>query len=87
MVNSSPANEEGFCMWHGNRTHQVVESDALLSTTHVLKEAIICNEQQPAGVFLVIMSLPLLSVVVTCHGRERKRVTETQKLPHLNSHG
>lgn len=48
------------------RTDQVVESDALLSAAHVFKEAVICNQQQGAGVLLVIVSLPLLSVVVTC---------------------
>lgn len=46
------------------KTHQVVESDALLSAAHVFKEAVICNQQQGAGIFLVIVSLSLLSVVV-----------------------
>lgn len=44
---------------------QVVEGDALLSTAHVLVEAIIGDQQQRTCVLPVIMSLPLLSVV-TC---------------------
>ena len=43
-------------------TDQVVESDALLSAAHVFKEAVICDQQQGAGVLLVIVSLSLLSV-------------------------
>lgn len=46
------------------KTDQVVESDALLTTAHVFEETVICDQQQGAGVLLVIVSLPLLSVVV-----------------------
>lgn len=80
-----------------NVTDQVVESDALLSTAHVFKEAVICNQQQGTGVLLVIMNLPLLSVVVTCeqeaagtarerqmHRRGRKRKwSRTDKHCHI----
>lgn len=58
-------------------TDQVVESDALLSAAHVFKEAVICNQQQGTGVLLVIVSLPLLSVVVTCEEEAAGTVRET----------
>lgn len=63
MVNSFCTTELGYV--HSIlKTDQVVESDALLSAAHVLKEAVICDQQQGAGVLLVIVSLSLLSVVV-----------------------
>lgn len=63
MVNSFCTTELGF-VHRILKTDQVVESDALLSAAHVLKEAVICDQQQGAGVLLVIVSLSLLSVVV-----------------------
>lgn len=62
------------------KTDQVVESDALLSAAHVFKETVICDQQEGAGVLLVIVSLSLLSVVRPCEEeaaqivRERNRV-------------
>lgn len=63
VLNSSCFTELGYV--HSIiKTDQVVESDALLSAAHVFKEAVICDQQQGAGIFLVIVSLSLLSVVV-----------------------
>ena len=46
------------------KSDQVVESDALLSTAHVSKEAVVCDQQQGASVLLVVVCLSFLSVVV-----------------------
>ena len=41
--------------------YQVVEGGALLSTAHVLEEAVVCYQQERTGVLLVVVDLPLLS--------------------------
>lgn len=73
-------------------TNQVVESDALLPAAHVLKEAVICNQQQGAGVPFVIVNLPLLSVVVTCQEvvvgtRREKKMVRKDNHVQINKHG
>lgn len=64
-----------FDFAHIRKTDQVVECDTLLTAPHVFKEAIICNQQQGAGILLVIMSLSLLSMVVN-YKEEAGRVRE-----------
>ena len=49
-------------------SHQVVERDALLLAAHVLEEAVVGHQQKRAGVLLVVVGLPLLSVQELCRG-------------------
>lgn len=49
---------------HKIKADQVIESDALLSTSHALEKSVVCNQQQWASVLLRVKGLSLLSVVV-----------------------
>lgn len=51
-------------MQRPKKSDQVVESDALLSAAHVLKEAVIGHQQQLAGVLLVVVDVAFSPVVV-----------------------
>ena len=41
--------------------YQVVDGGALLSTAHVLEEAVVCYQQERTGVDLMVVDVPLLS--------------------------
>lgn len=65
------------------KSDQVVESDALLCAAHMFEEAVICNQQEGAGILPVVVGLSLLSVVVPCKARGSRsslRDTRTRKM-------